>query len=205
MSDERRTSSTVFDTPTQQFGRLLHYAGLAVVLICAALAYSWLYSPLERKILDTTMKIDELTLSRSNADAIRKEHERLSGRLQEIEARYAALRRRVPPHADAGNFLKQVSEIASQEKLVISNFQPADSVERESYSMMEVLLEGRGSFASICSFFDRLAKIQRLSKVRHLSITVDEMEDTYPIQSTIVIYYGLKARGVAAAGEADRG
>jgi Tfp pilus assembly protein PilO len=152
------------------------------------LGYTWLYSPLENRIFDTVVQIDELTLSRQNAAAIRKEHERLSSRLEDIEARYAALQRRVPANADAGSFLKQVSEIADQEKLVISNFQPANSVEGNNYAAMEILLEGRGSFAGICSFFDRLAKLQRLSKVRSLSIVVDEFAEMYPIQTTIVIY-----------------
>jgi type IV pilus assembly protein PilO len=187
-------TSAVFDTQTLQFGRLLHYAGMALVLICSAAAYHWGHTPMQADIFNAQVRLDELVQSGRNADAIRREHGRLSSRLEEIEARYAALQRRVPTSAEAGAFLKDVSQIAHEEKLEISNFQPANSVEGEGYTAMEVMLDGEGSFASICSFFDRLSKIQRLSKVRRLSVKVDPLSDTYPMEATIVIYFGLKAQ-----------
>jgi hypothetical protein len=50
------------------------------------------------------------------------------------------------------------------------------------------MLDGKGSFRSICAFFDRLSKIQRLSKVKDLSVSVDPQSDDYPMKATIVIY-----------------
>jgi Tfp pilus assembly protein PilO len=199
-------NSYVLDADTLRFGRLLHYAGLAVVLICGSVAYGWLYSPVETGIFETTMQIDELAISRRNAAAIRREHERLSSRLEDIGARYAALQRRVPLNAEAGSFLKDVSEIAHQEKLAISNFQPAKSVEGDGFTVMEVMLEGNGTFASICSFFDRLSKIKRLSKVKDLTVGVGPEPDGYPMKATIVIYFGLKGKPAGVAGqEVSRG
>ena len=84
------------------------------MLVCGAVAFNWFYAPVETNILDTQMKIDELAISRQNAAAIRREHARLSSQLQEIEARYAALEERVPLNAEAGSFLKHVSEIAQR-------------------------------------------------------------------------------------------
>mgnify|MGYP001224270304 CR=1 FL=1 len=197
-------SSAVFDPQTLQFGRLLHYAGMAVVLICGAAAYHWLYTPVHANVFEAQVQLDELAQSGRNADAIRREHARLSSRLEEIEGRYAALQRRVPIGAEAGAFLKDVSQIAQEEQLEIGNFQPANSVEGEGYMAMEVMLDGEGSFAAICSFFDRLSKIQRLSKVRRLSVKVDPHLETYPMQATIVIYFGLKAQR-ADAGQKGAG
>jgi Tfp pilus assembly protein PilO len=199
-------SSPVFDNETRRFGRLLHYAGLAAVLVSGAVGYGWLYTPVETNILETVMKIEELALSRQNAVAIRREHERLSGQLKGIQARYAALEARVPINAEAGLFLKHVSEIAREEKLAIGTFQPAQSVEGDGFTAMEVMLDGKGTFASICSFFDRLSKIQRLSKVKDLSVAVDPTSDEYPMQATIVIYFGLKGDAAeSSAGEVNRG
>ena len=116
------------------------------MLVCGSAGYGWLYTPVESSILDAEMQIDELALSRQNADAIRREHDRLSSRLEDIGARYAALQRRVPENAEAGSFLKDVSEIAHEENLTISNFQPAKSVEGDGFTAMEVMLEGKGTF-----------------------------------------------------------
>jgi Tfp pilus assembly protein PilO len=161
------------DHETLRFGRLLHYAGLALVLVVGATAFSWFYSPVEAQIIDTEMQIEERVVMGRNAPAIRQEHTRLARQLEDIEARYAALEARVPLNAEAGGFLKHVSEIAHEERLEISNFQPAQSLHGNGYTAMEVMLDGKGSFRSICSFFQRLAKIQRLSKVKDLSLSVD--------------------------------
>jgi Tfp pilus assembly protein PilO len=185
-------SSAVFNPEMLQFGRLLHYAGLAVVLVAGGATYNWFYVPVETRILDTEMKIEELSTARQNAVAIRKKYASLSDQLKDIQARYAALERRVPVNAEAGNFLKHVSEIAGEEKLVISNFQPAQSTPGDGYIAMEVMLDGKGSFQSICSFFDKLSKIQRLSKVKDLSVAADPRSDDYPMTATIVIYFGLQ-------------
>ncbi len=199
-------NSPILDDETLRFGRLLHYAGLAIVLVAGAAAYNWLYAPVEKKILDTEMKIDELVVSGQNSGVIRRKHASLSNQLQDIKARYSALEARVPLNAEAGNFLKHVSEIAREEELVISNFQPFEPVDGNGFTAMEVMLDGKGSFKSICSFFERLSKIQRLSKVIDLAVSVDPQADEYPMKATIVIYYGLKDESAAAsAGEVSRG
>lgn len=199
-------SSPILDDETLRFGRLLHYAGLAIVLVAGAAAYNWLYTPVKTNIFDTEMKIDELVLSGQNAEAIRRKHAALSNQLRDIEARYSALEQRVPLNAEAGSFLKHVSEIAREEDLVISNFQPSQSVEGNGFTAMEVMLDGKGTFKSICSFFERLSKIQRLSKVKDLTVSVDLQAEEYPMKATIVIYYGLKGEAaVASGGEVSRG
>jgi Tfp pilus assembly protein PilO len=199
-------SSPVIDDETLRFGRLLHYAGLAIVLVAGAAAYHWFYEPVERDLLDAEMKIDELIVSAQNAPVIRREHERLSSHMQEIEARYSALEERVPINAEAGSFLKHISEIAQEEQLEISNFQPAQSTLGNGYAAMEVMLDGKGSFRSICAFFDRLSKIQRLSKVKDLSVSVDPQSDDYPMKATIVIYFGLKTEdSTSTDAEVSRG
>jgi Tfp pilus assembly protein PilO len=199
-------SSPAFDDETLRFGRLLHYAGLAIVLVTAALAYHWFYSPVEADILDAEMKIDALDVAKNNFNVILREHDRLTSHLQEIEARYAALEERVPINAEAGGFLKHISEIAGEEHLEISNYQPADvTIPGNGYAAMEVMLDAKGNYQSICRFFDRLSKIQRLSKVKDLSVSVDPLSDDYPLKATIIIYFGLKGEIDRAGEEVKRG
>ena len=199
-------NTLVLDEQTLQFGRLLHYAGFAVALVSGAIAYASLYTPVEVHICDVEMQIDELTQSKQNAAAILREHQRLSKRLQGIATRYAALQRRVPENAEAGSFLRDVSEIARDEKLTINNFQPAHSVAGDGYTAMEVMLNGKGSFASICSFLDRLSKITRLSIVKDITISTDDWSGDYPMKATLIIYFGLQSdRGATAQTGVARG
>jgi Tfp pilus assembly protein PilO len=184
-------ASCVLDAETVRFGRLLHYAGVGIALLCGAAAYACLFTPIEQDIFNVSVRIDELTESSHNASAINTEHEKLSGRLKDIQARYAALQGRVPGSAESGSFLKCVSDIARQQNLAISEFQPARSSEGDGYTAMEVMLNGRGSFASICSFFDQLSKVTRLSKVKDVSVTIGDDSKEYPVKATLVIYFGL--------------
>lgn len=197
-------ASPVLDENTLRFGRLLHYAGIAAVLVCGATSYGLLYTPVEESIFETHMRIDELAMSKTNAEAIRREHDRLSSRLEKIESRYAALQRRVPENAEAGNFLKFVSQIAHEENLTIGNFQPGQAIEGDGYMAMEVMLDGTGNFASICSFFNRLTAIQRLSKVKDVSISVDRASEVYPMKATIMIYFGLNSGTATPSKTGDR-
>jgi Tfp pilus assembly protein PilO len=198
-------ASSVLDPETVRFGRLLHYAGVAITLLCGAAAYSYLFTPIEKDILDVSVRIDELTESARNAPAIQTEHEKLSGRLKDIAARYAALQSRVPGSAEAGSFLKFVSDVARQENLSISDFQPARAIDGDGFTAMEVVLNGHGTFASICTFFDRLSKVTRLSKVKDLSLTSVDEGNEYPMKTTLVIYFGLTDKRAAAAKEASHG
>jgi Tfp pilus assembly protein PilO len=111
--------------------------------------------------------------------------------LADVERRIAAVQSRVPNNADAGDFLKEVTRIASEERLAIKDFQPDKPIGREGYAEMEVTLKGQGSFASICTFLDRLNKLNRLSKVKDLTVTADEMGTAYPMTATLIIYFGI--------------
>jgi Tfp pilus assembly protein PilO len=198
-------ASCVLDAETVRFGRMLHCAGFGAALLCGATAFSCLFTPIERDIFNVSARIDELTESLRNAPAINSEHEKLSGRLKDIQARYAALQSRVPGSAEAGSFLKYVSDIARRQNLAISEFQPAKSSEGDGYMAMEVILNGRGSFASICSFFDQLSKVTRLSKVKDVSVSIGDDTDQYPLKATLVIYFGLTDKRSDTAKEGGRG
>jgi hypothetical protein len=70
---------------------------------------------------------------------------------------------------------------------------------------MEVTLKGTGSFASICSFVDRLAKLRRLSKVKNLTLSAGDDSNNYPMTATLVIYFGLQGKDSQSAQGGHRG
>jgi hypothetical protein len=70
---------------------------------------------------------------------------------------------------------------------------------------MEVTLKGAGSFAAVCSFIDRLAKLKRLSKVKNLSLSASDSLSDYPMTATLVIYFALEGKQSQPAGGERRG
>jgi Tfp pilus assembly protein PilO len=184
----------VIDDETRRFGRLLHYAGVLVTVVCATAGYSFLYAPTIDAIASREARIEELKLSAQNAPVMREQHRKVSETLSDVKDRIANVQRRVPRHADAGEFLKELTQLASAEQLAIKDFHPDKPANRNGYAEMEVTLKGSGSYASICTFVERLSKLNRLSKVKNLSLSVGTNANEYPLTATLIIYFGLTGK-----------
>jgi Tfp pilus assembly protein PilO len=191
-------SHHLLTSETRRFGRLLHYLGLLAVVVLAATGYSLFHSPILEDISNAEERINELTLSVENAARIHEQHEKVSRLLAAVKERIANVQKRVPHEPSAGDFLKEVTQIAAEENLAVRDFQPGKPQARDGYTQMEVTLIGRGSYASVCTFFDRLARLPRLSKLQNLTLNAGGNATEYPMTVTLVIYYSLRAQSTAA-------
>jgi Tfp pilus assembly protein PilO len=195
----------VIDEETRRFGRLLHYAGVLATVVCATVGYSFLHAPAVRGISETSSRIDELLLSVRNGPVMREQHRMVSEKLREVTTRIANVRRRVPRDAEAGSFLKEVTQLASAGQLAIKDVHNGKPETRVGYTEMQVTLKGQGSFGSICTFVDQLAKLTRLSKIKDLTVSVGDSATEYPMTATLVIYFGLRGNDEPSAQEGRSG
>ena len=195
----------VIDNETRRFGRVLHYAGLVVTALCAATGYSLLHMPTMHAIGETSIRIEEVLLSVQNAPIIREQHQKVSATLQDVTSRIAEVQRRVPREADAGTFLKQITQIASADQIAIKDFQPEQPSLKSGYVELAVTLKGQGSFAGICTFVDHLNKLKRLSKVKDLKVSAADDSTDYPMTATLLIYFALQNENTKPAQEDRRG
>jgi Tfp pilus assembly protein PilO len=193
------------DDETRRFGRLLHYVGVLATVVSVSAGYSFVHAPTLHAVADRFARIEELTLSLQNVPVVREHHRRASEKLREVTARIANVQQRVPPDANAGEFLKEVTQLANSVELAIKDFNPEKPQSKNGYAEMEVTLKGAGSFASICSFIDRLTKLNRLSKVKNLAVSASETPGEYPMTATLVIYFALQGKDVNPAQEGRRG
>ena len=195
----------VLDDETRRFGRVLHYVGVLATVVCATIMYSVLHAPTAEAVASTSMKIEELTLSVQNAPMIRQQHRSVGETLDELKKRIDNVQQRVPRDADAGAFLKEVTELANAEQLALKDFQPEKPTNKDGFAEMHVTLKGQGTYASICTFLDRLSSLKRLSKVKDLSLSAGEGAAEYPMTATLVIYFGLRGRETEPSQENRRG
>jgi Tfp pilus assembly protein PilO len=195
----------VIDDETRRFGRVLHYAGLLITMLCGTVMYSLLHAPTIQAMAETSIRIEEVLLSVQNAPLIREQHQRASATLDDVTARIADVQRRVPGEADAGSFLKEVTQIASAEQIAIKDFQPEKPALKSGYAELAVTLKGQGSFAGICTFVDRLSKLKRLSKVKDLRVSAAEGTTDYPMTATLIIYFALQGDSAKPVQEDRRG
>ena len=195
----------VIDDESRRFGRVLHYVGVLATVICATATYSLLHAPMAEAVATTSLKIEELKLSVQNAPIIRQQHRSVAQTLRHVKKRIADVQRRVPRDADAGAFLKEVTELASAEQLAIKDFQPEKPANKNGYAELQVTLKGQGTYASVCTFLHRLSSLTRLSKVQDLTLSAGEGAAEYPMTATLVIYFGLRGRETKPPEEERRG
>jgi Tfp pilus assembly protein PilO len=196
---------SVIDDETRRFGRLLHYAGVLVTVVCATAGYSFLHAPAVDAIADTSARIDEVMQSVQNAPFIRNQHRIVSAKLRDVTTRIANVQARVPQGADDGEFLKQVTELAQKEKLAINDFHHEKPEVRNGYAEMQVSVQGVGSFGSICAFIEGLNQLARLSKVKDLTLSAEDAAAEYPMTATLVIYFALSGDDAEPVQEARSG
>jgi Tfp pilus assembly protein PilO len=195
----------IIDENTRRFGRILHYAGVLATVVCATFGYSFLHAPAIHGIADTSAQIDDLLASVRNGPVMRQHHRLAVRKLHEVTTRIENLQRRVPRDAEAGTFLKEVSQLASAGQLAIKDFHPEKPEVKTGYGEMQVTLKGQGSFASVCTFVDQLTKLTRLSKIKELTLSVGENPTEYPMTATLVIYFGLRGNAEASVQEGRSG
>jgi Tfp pilus assembly protein PilO len=195
----------VLDDETRRFGRVLHYVGVLATVVCATVMYSLLHAPTADAVASTSMKIEELTLSVQNAPMIRQQHRSVGETLRDVKKRIASVQQRVPRDADAGAFLKEVTELATAEQLAFKDFQPEKPTNKDGFAEMQVTLKGQGTYASVCTFLHRLSSLKRLSKVKDLTLSAGEGAAEYPMTATLVIYFGLRGRETTPSEEDRRG
>lgn len=195
----------VIDDDTRRFGRLLHYAGVLATVICTTVGYSFLHAPAVHEIAETSARIDELLASVRNGPVTRQYHRIAEDKLRAVTTRISNLQRRVPSDADAGAFLKEVTQLAEGDQLAIKDFHPEKPEAKQGYGEMQVTLKGQGSFGSLCTFIEQLTKLTRLSKIKDLTLSAGDDPAEYPMTATLVIYFGLRGAGDASAQEGHRG
>jgi type IV pilus assembly protein PilO len=195
----------VLDAQTRRFGRILHYAGVLATVVGVTASYSLVHAPIVQKKETVAEKIEELKLSVQNATAIREQHQKVSQRLATAKQQIATVKQRVPQEADSAQFFEELSRIAVEERLAIKDYTPAKTTIKNGYAQMEVTLTGRGSYATVCTFFDRLAKMNRLSKLQSLTLTTAGTAAEYPVEATLIIYFGLRGKDATSTKEGKNG
>jgi Tfp pilus assembly protein PilO len=196
---------SVIDEETRRFGRLLHYAGVLATVVCATAGYSFLHAPAVDSIAETSARIDEVVQSVQNSPVIREQHRIVSAKLREVTTRIANVQARVPQGADDGEFLKQVTQLAQNEKLAINDFHHEKAEVKNGYAEMQVSVHGVGSFNSICAFLDGLNKLARLSKIKDFTLSAEDTATEYPMSATLVIYFALSGDDAQPVKEARNG
>lgn len=173
-------------------GWATHAGGATVALAAACVLQLAAYGPLERRRASCQERSAELDRHLEEADQVRAEHGQLSQALAEMEEQARLCRQRIPEEPREAEFLAQIARAAREVGLQIRDYRPGPPITQGTHTEMEVLLSCEGTHASICGFLEQLPKLPRLSSLVKLEISSPPAGNRYPVNMTLVIYFGAK-------------
>lgn len=176
----------------QSVAWLAHGVGLAVLVGGGLLVYWIGWGPLQSQCQAESRRIEELERLKSRAATIQRTHSALQAELASLEARAAAVRRQVPELPQEAELLTQLTRNEGDEGLKIRDYRRSGVTVRDTHAELRVVLKGVGDYRSLCAFVDGLEKLDRLVVVESFGVREDPREDAYPVDLTLVLYYGLK-------------
>ena len=175
-------------------GYLIHAVGL-VSLVVGGCAYHFVVSAVlthqQYVNADETNRLEELI--RGSGDVWRQ-HAELLQRLADLERRAEEIRGRIPDQPEESGFLEQISTAARARGLVIENYTRGGVTTTATHSLLEVRMTGEGDFQSICGFFEEMANLSRVATVRRMHLAIPKDSDIYPLDITLTLYFGARAR-----------
>lgn len=186
----------------------LHKLAILIVLIVVVLggyAFFSLMPNLERK---TMLRGDIQNLETSIA-ANRRLAARLPELEEEMEAReYELLLAKMLLPEDAQErerLLAAIERLGMDVGVEFLLFQPGGEVQHDFYASREVQLRMRGEFHNLITFFDRMARLDRLVSLDRLRLQPTAAAGTGPVvlnaESTIQVYRALTEQEIQAAQE----
>jgi Tfp pilus assembly protein PilO len=183
------------DNPTTRLkllGWCLHAAGLLILGAAGYAAYCLAYLPLVKQEQNCVARMAEMDGLLRESEKIRGAHARFKGSLTEVRDRASALRQRIPDKPCETEFLEQMNQAANDEGLEIRDYRRGAVTVEDAHSLLEVHVVGAGSYAEICRFLDRLARLPRISTVKKITVTSDSAAEAYPFDLTLRLYFGAQ-------------
>ncbi len=137
---------------------------LGVVPLAAIgfLGYYFLLSPTMEEV--TRLKAEKAALEGKVLQG-RAETRNLAGyeaKAKELEARLISARERLPADKEIPKLYRQISDLATQQGLTVSVFQPKPIQVRDYYAEVPLLLAGDTGYHELGDFFGKLARLPRI-------------------------------------------
>ncbi|MFB3920440.1 MAG: type 4a pilus biogenesis protein PilO [Terriglobia bacterium] len=144
---------------------------LAIIPLGLAGAVFYLYVfPLSAKKTAMQAEYTRLRAENQKNQAVERERTELLNRIAQLEKQLETLRTIVPDEPDTDEFVRMVYDTARGSAIYMRNFTAQPLVTRDYYMEMPFSVKIDGTYYQMLSFFDRLAKQQRIVSVSGLAL-----------------------------------
>ena len=148
----------------------------AMVLVVAALDWTYLYGPSQRALTDLQAEVSqrrtELDSKRSKTDA----RAALERDLRDLGAELKRAQARLPDQREIANLLDSVAASGRQAGLEITLFRQKPEVLHDFYAEVPVEMQMRGTYQDVALFLDRVKRLDRIVNVANIQLTKPRLE-----------------------------
>lgn len=168
-----------------------HALGLLCALVVIALSYGAVYRPLAEWRQSLAQQAALVKVKLTESKSIRQQHTESKQKLQELLASVKEVNRRAPDQPREGEFLGDISRLATDKGVEINDFRRGTVSEKETYSSVSILVTGEATHQGLCGLLEGISQLPRLASLTHLQIRSGTTPDNYPIELHYSLYYGM--------------
>ncbi|MBI1940043.1 MAG: type 4a pilus biogenesis protein PilO [Acidobacteria bacterium] len=117
-------------------------------------------------------EVNKLKAENQKNQAVERERAELLNRIEQLKERLAVLRLIVPDEQATDDFVRMVYNTAGTSSIFMRTFVAQPLVQRDFYVEMPFNVRLDGTYYALLSFFDRLAREQRIVSVNVMNLTL---------------------------------
>jgi len=140
-----------------------------LVLLCAAAVW-FLYLPKYEEITSLEQRLQALEKKLATAKINAAELGKFQVKMQEAEDQFKIAMRALPEKEEIPSLLTNISKSGHEIGLEFLLFEPKAEVKKDFYAEIPVLMNIRGDYHNLATFFDKVARLSRIVNVNNITI-----------------------------------
>ena len=163
-------------------------AGVLAVLLIGTVVF--VYVPQNRefdKICSEIASIGQtLKVQSQSAATVSK----MAGQIRILKERVKDFNRRLPGQQELGEFLKEISDILSEEEGLSNQLiKPGSPTKGDQFNTLPIVMELSGPYLAMGRFLHKINEMERLTRVHNLDVTLDPEENIVNVRIRLNIYF----------------
>jgi len=155
--------------------RIAILAGLVVLILVAN--YFFFVSPKQTQIAASEQKIQQLDSELIQKKAIARNLPRYRVEVERLKQRLNQALTLLPNQAEIPELLQKIASRVEQSDCEMTTFEPQSEVVSGFYAKIPVKMSITGNFHSVLTFFDKVAKLNRIVNVTNISMSEPEVQN----------------------------
>jgi type IV pilus assembly protein PilO len=155
--------------------RIAILAALVVLILVAN--YFFFVSPQQAQIAASEQKIQQLDSELIQKKAIARNLPRYRVEVERLKQRLNQALTLLPNEAEIPELLQKIASRVEQSDCEMTSFEPQSEVVSGFYAKIPVRMSITGNFHSVLTFFDKVAKLNRIVNVTNISMSEPKVQN----------------------------